>query len=488
MRRPPKPHDQRGLNRCRRTWRGLLLAALLVVPVGEAAEPVSGAGGSSASEPGTVVRVRIDSIIHPIASDLLIGAIEEAEDVGAEALIVELATPGGLLESTRVMFTAMLGAEVPVVVYVSPSGAQAASAGFFLLMAADVAAMAPGTNTGAAHPVGGQGEDIEGAMGAKMEQDAAATIRSLATRRGRNAELAEEAVVDSRSFTSGEALEAGLIDLVVPGFEALLREIDGRSLDKGGTRHRLATADSTVVSVELSAFRRILSALAHPNLAYILLSLGFLGLYFELMNPGGILPGVVGALCLLLALPALSVLPFSYAGIALIFLAVLLFIVEIKVTSYGLLTVGGLVALALGGLMLFDSPLPALQVSFELIGGVVLFAAVVVAVLVRLAWRAQHGKVRTGNEGLVGEVGRATTELGPAGMARPGKVHVHGELWNALAPSVVAPETPVEVVAVRGLLLEVRPVATAQPAAELGASSRDPAGEERDEPDGHRES
>ncbi|HUO86686.1 MAG TPA: NfeD family protein, partial [Thermoanaerobaculia bacterium] len=252
---------------------------------------------------------------------------------------------------------------------------------------------------------------------------------------------------------------AGLVDLVAPSLQALLLELDGRSIDKREVGHRLATAGAEVFTVEMGVFQRVLSALAHPNLAYILLSLGFLGLYFELMNPGSILPGVVGALCLLLALPALAVLPFNYAGIALIVLAVLLFIVEIKVTSYGLLTLGGLVALALGGLMLFDSPLPALRVSFDLIAGVALFAAVVVAALLRLAWRAQHDRVRTGNEGLIGEVGRASSQVGPAGLERPGKVFVHGEIWSAVSASAVAPGTPVEVVAVRGLLLEVRPLA-----------------------------
>jgi membrane-bound serine protease (ClpP class) len=356
------------------------------------------------------------------------------------------------------MFTAMLGTDVPVVVYVAPSGAQAASAGFFLLMAADVAAMAPGTNTGAAHPVGGQGEDIEGAMGAKVEQDAAATIRSLAARHGRNAELAEAAVVESRSFTADEALEAGLVDLVAPSLPALLAELDGRTIEKGGASRRLATAEAEVATVEMSSFRRILSALAHPNLAYMLLSLGFLGLYFELMNPGAIVPGVVGALCLLLALPALAVLPVNYAGIALIFLAVVLFILEIQVTSFGLLTLAGILSLALGGLMLFDSPLPALRVSLPLVGGVALFAGLVVGALMRLAWRAQHDRVRTGNEGLVGELGRARTELGPPGLSRPGQVFVHGEIWNAVSPAPVPAGTPVEVTAVTGLLVEVRPV------------------------------
>jgi membrane-bound serine protease (ClpP class) len=218
----------------------------------------------------------------------------------------------------------------------------------------------------------------------------------------------------------------------------------------------------------MGSFRRILAALAHPNIAYMLLSLGFLGLYFELMNPGAVLPGVVGALCLLLALPALAVLPVDYAGVALIFLAVLFFILEIKVTSFGMLTLAGIVSLALGGLMLFDSPLPALRVSLPMVGGVALVAGVVVGGLMRLAWRAQHDRVRSGSEGMVGEVGRATTDLGPPGAARPGKVFVHGEIWNAVAPAPVPAGTPVEVTAVTGLLVEVRPVAVARPSAATG--------------------
>lgn len=456
----------------------LACAALVAVPGAPGAEAAASepsAAEPSAAEPttaaGPVVRVRIASIIHPFSAELLAKAIAEAEARDAQALVVELATPGGLLESTRTMFTAMLGTRVPVVVYVAPSGAQAASAGFFLLMAADVAAMAPGTNTGAAHPVGGQGEDIEGAMGAKVEQDASATIRSLAARHGRNAELAEAAVVESRSFTADEALAAGLIDVVSPSLQALLGELDGRTFEKGGESRRLATAGAEVATVEMSSFRRILSALAHPNIAYMLLSLGFLGLYFELMNPGAVVPGVVGALCLLLALPALAVLPVNYAGIALIFLSVLFFILEIKVTSFGLLTLAGIVALGLGGLMLFDSPLPALRVSLPMVGGMALFAGGVVAALMRLAWRAQHDRVRTGNEGMIGEVGRATTELGPPGAARPGKVFVHGEIWSAVSPAPVPAGTPVEVTAVAGLLVEVRPVAATWPPAAGGANA-----------------
>jgi membrane-bound serine protease (ClpP class) len=348
----------------------------------------------------------------------------------------------------------MMGAETPVVVWVAPSGAQAASAGFFLLMAADVAAMAPGTNTGAAHPVGGQGEDIEGTMGEKVEQDSAATIRSLAERHGRNAELAEAAVVESRSYSADEALEAGLIDLVAPSFAKLLTDLDGRTLEKGGESLVLATAEAPVRELEMSPWRKVLATLAHPNIAAILLTLGFLGLYFELMSPGAILPGVVGAICLILAFFALSVLPFSYAGLALILLAIILFIAEIKVTSFGLLTVGGVVSLVLGSLLLFKSADPALRVSLELVAAIAGFAVVVVGALAVLVVRARRNRVRTGSRGLLTETGRAFSELTPRG-----KVFVHGEIWNAVSDRPLAAGEAIEVVGVDGMLLRVRPLA-----------------------------
>lgn len=430
---------------------------------GEAAGAASAPGTESAGQPAPapVLRVRVDTPIHPVIAELVKDAVEEARATGATALVVELSTPGGLLTSTREITTALLGASTPVITYVAPQGAQAASAGFFILMAGDVAAMTPGSNTGAAHPVGGQGEEIEGPMGEKVEQDAAATIRSLAARHGRNAELAEAAVLESRSFTAEEALDANLVDLVAPSLQALLVEIDGRTVEKNGRTLTLTTAGAPVREVEMSVSRRILSTLADPNITYILLSLGFLGLYFELMNPGAILPGVVGAICLILAFFGLSVLPVSFAGVALILLAILLFIAEIKVPSFGLLTVGGIVSLALGGLMLFKTPVPALRVSLDVVVAVVAFATVVVVFLVRLAVKAHRNKVRTGSEGLVGEVGRAVSELAPRG-----KVFVHGEYWHATAePAPAAKGDRVEVTAVHGMEMTVRPLDGAAPGA-----------------------
>jgi membrane-bound serine protease (ClpP class) len=441
MPHPPSPS--------RRFFRTAALAVLFVGFLGFIAPLVAQGGGG----PRPVYRVKVKSAVHPVSAELIQDSIREAEDARAAALVVELDTPGGLLTSTREITTAMLGARIPVVVYVAPSGAQAASAGFFLLMAADVAAMAPGTNTGAAHPVLGQGQAPDEVMGKKMEEDAAAFIRSLAARNGRNAELAQAAVVQSRSFTAHEALEGKLIDAVAPSLPALLRQIHGRQVRKGEAAVALRTAGAEIVEVEVSPFRKVLGVLADPNIAYILLTLGFLGLYFELMNPGAILPGVVGGICLILAFFALSVLPVNYAGVALLILAGVLFIAEIKVTSYGLLTVAGVISLVLGSLMLFKTPEPALRVSLELIAILAVFTLAVVGFLTSMALRVRRVPVRTGAEGLLHEIGTARSALAPRG-----KVFVHGEIWDALAEEPVAAGEPVQVVAVRNLTLSVRPV------------------------------
>jgi membrane-bound serine protease (ClpP class) len=443
--------------RRRAAFGGVWLAATavgLVLPLLAAAAPEP--------QPSTplpeVVRVRVRSIIHPVAAELLLDALRQADEREAAAVIVELDTPGGLLTSTREMFTAMLGARTPVVVYVAPSGAQAASAGFFLLMASDVAAMAPGTNTGAAHPVDGTGGDIAGAMGEKIEQDAAATIRSLAARHGRNASLAEEAVLRSRSFTAQEALDEKLVELVADDLPSLLAALDGRAVAKRGPGAVLRTRGAQVHEIEMTALQRVRSAIAHPNVAYLLMTLGGLGLYFELSTPGAVLPGVVGAICLILAFYALSVLPVSYAGVALILLAALFFLAEIKVASNGLLTVGGLISLLLGSLMLFKTADPALRVSLSVVLTVVAAAGVVAFFLATLGVRAQRQQVQTGLEGLIHEHGVARSPLAPRG-----KVFVHGEIWDAVADSAVAAGDAVQVVAAEGLLLRVRPVSPVVP-------------------------
>ena len=422
------------------------------VPASVPADPSGPAAPAGVSVPPEVVHLHLKSILHPVAKQFLVEALADADRSGAALLVIELDTPGGLLSSTREISTAMLGAATPVAVYVGPSGAQAASAGFFLLMAADFAAMAPGTNTGAAHPVGGQGETIEGVMGEKVEQDAAATIRALAGRHGRNVALAEEAVVKSRSFTDQEALSLGLVDVVAPDLPHLLAALEGRAWDKAGRKGTLAFGGARISEVEMPRLQQLLAALVHPNIAYLLMSVGFLGIYFELAHPGAVLPGVVGAIALLLGLYALSVLPVSMAGVGLILLALVFFVAEIKVTSYGLLAVGGIIALVLGSLLLFRDLDPALRLSRGLIGATAVMAALVVGFLAVLAARAQRSPVNAGNAGLVGELGRAIGDLDPTG-----RVFVHGEIWNADAEAPVRSDQSVRVVGVEGLRLRVRP-------------------------------
>jgi membrane-bound serine protease (ClpP class) len=423
-----------------------ILLALTLLTLALLAPFAAAAPGS-----GEVMLVKVKSPIHPVSAELIEDAIRDADKRGAAALIVELDTEGGLSTSTRDITRAILESRTPVVVYVSPKGAQAASAGFFILMSADVAAMAPGTNTGAAHPVGGRGEDVSGTLGRKIEEDAAANIRSLALRNGRNVPLAEAAVLKSRSFSAQEALDGRLIDLLAPNVPALVKALDGRVIQHGERQATLRTAGAEVKRFEVSPLRGLLGVLADPNITYLLLGLGWLGLLFELMHPGAVLPGVVGAICLVLAFYGLSVLPVSYAGLALLFLAMLFFILEIKVTSYGMLTVAGVVSLVLGSLMLFKTPEPALRVSLELIAMVTAFSLLVVGFLVFMALRALREPVRTGAEGLIHEIGLARSPLSPRG-----KVFVHGELWDAVADEPVEAGEAVEVVAVRNLTLAVR--------------------------------
>ncbi len=408
------------------------------------------------------VVVRVDSIIQPVVVEFLVEAIAEADRLHAAALVIELNTPGGLLTSTREIFGAMIEAKTPVVVYVSPGGAQAASAGFFLLMAADVAAMAPGTNTGAAHPVGGQGEDIEGNLGEKVEQDAAASIRSLAARNHRDQALAESAVVESRSFSADEALELGLVDLLAPSLDQLLAALDGYQLrDPDSPQLVLQTRGARIERLEMTPFQRARSALAHPNIAVMFMTLGGIGLFFELTHPGAIFPGVIGAILLILGLYATSVLAVNYAGLALLGLAALLFFAEIKIQSFGLLTLGGVASLVLGAMMLFDDADPALRVSLRLIGALAVLSVVIVGSLSALVLRAQRSVVTTGSQGLLHRQARARSAIVPELGA--GQVDLHGEIWNAVATEPVAAGDAVEVTRVDGLTLHVRPIAVGPP-------------------------
>ncbi len=428
----------------------LLAIACLVLPL------VGLAGNADAAPTGEVILLRASSIVHPLLSEYLAEGIAKADALGSRAVVIALDTPGGLLDSTREITTAILAAKTPVIVWVGPEGAHAASAGFFILQSADVAAMAPGTNTGAAHPVGGAGEDIPGVMGKKVEEDAAAQVRALAVRRGRNVALAEAAVRESRSFTADEALQAKLIDVIAPNVATLLAAVDGRPIVRGAQRSPLRVAGASVREIEMPTFRAVLAHLADPNLALALLVLGGLGLYFELMHPGAILPGVVGSISLVLAFAALSVLPVRGAGVALVLLAIVFFIAEVKVTSYGLLTLAGITSLVLGSLFLFDSPEPALHASLKMVSMLAGFAAALAGFLTWMAVRRNRLPVRTGKEGLLLERGTARTALDPSG-----KIFVHGEIWAAEADPAsgpIAAGDKVEVIGVENLTLRVRSV------------------------------
>ena len=406
-----------------------------------------------------VVILTLQDSIQPGSLRYLERGLEAADSDGAAVTILELNTPGGLLTSLRQMTTAITSARRPVVVYVTPSGAQAASAGFFLLMAADVAAMAPGTNAGAAHPVGGEGGDLPETMEKKVTNDAAALIRSLATQRGRPVEWAEKAVRESASYTEREALEKKLIDVVAVDRGELLKWLDGRKVRRfDGSEVTLALKGPEVVTLAPSASDKLLSAIAHPNIAYLLLLLGMVGIYFELSHPGVVLPGVLGAVSILLALFALSVLPVNYVGLLLILLGIAFFVAEVKVASYGLLTTAGLVSFVLGSLMLVRSPFPALRVGLSVVLPTAVGVAFVVIFLLTRVLRSQSQAPLTGAEGMVGEVGEAAVALEP-----DGKVFVHGEYWDASSHVPISAGAQVRVVRMEGRRLEVEPAGDQSP-------------------------
>jgi membrane-bound serine protease (ClpP class) len=402
-----------------------------------------------------VYAAEIDSIIHPVSAEFMIDAIQAADRAGAALIVFTLRTPGGLVDSTRDVVTQMLAARTPVAVLVAPAGARAASAGFILTIAADIAAMAPGTHIGAAHPVGGNGQAMDETMARKATQDFAAYTRTLASRRHRNVELAEQAVNDSRAFTDQEALGATppLIDFGAADLTDLLRQLDGRSIARfDGTTTTLNTLRARVITIEMTWRQRVLSAIAHPDIAYLLLSLGMLGLTIEMWSPGAIVPGVVGGVSLLMAFFALRLLPVNYAGLLLIAFGLLLLGLEIKVTSYGLLTLGGGTSLILGSMMLVDSPSPGLQLKLTFVLPVVIAFVALAFVLVRLGLAAQRQSPISGAEGLIGETGRALTSLEPGQL---GRVAVHGEIWRARAADRIAIDDRVHVVDRDGLTLSV---------------------------------
>jgi len=382
---------------------------------------------SANSQNNRVVVIIADCAIHPACADYIHTGIEKAIEENAECLIIKLNTPGGLLKSTRIIVTDLLESPIPIVVYVSPSGSQAASAGVFITMAGHIAVMAPGTNIGAAHPVALQGVQ-DSIMMEKATNDAAAFIRTISEKRNRNIEWGEDAVRKSLSITETEAIELNVIDFIAKDLDELLTQIDSAEVELPSGNKILITKDAEIIFLEMSFAQKMLSILSDPNIAYILLMLGIYGLFFELYNPGAIVPGVIGGICLILAFYSMHTLPINYAGLALIIFAIILFVLEIKVISHGILTVGGVISLALGSMMLIEeeSALEAMAISIELIIFVVVLTAAFFLFAISLGIKAQRRKPTTGQEGIVGESGTAFTTLNPQG-----KVKVHGEIWTA---------------------------------------------------------
>jgi membrane-bound serine protease (ClpP class) len=383
----------------------------------------------------------------------MLEAIKRAEDEEAVAVIFQLDTPGGLVESTRLIVKALLNADVPTVVYVSPSGARAASAGTFITMAGHVAAMAPGTNIGAAHPVSGEGKDIEGDMRKKAENDLAAFARSIADKRGRNADWAEQAVRESVSITETEAQKEKVIDLIAEDIPDLIAKLNGLKVSVAGKEITLQTATATVNYRHMSWRQRVLAVISHPQFALMLLSLGSLGLLIELYNPGLIFPGVIGAISLLLAFYSLQTLPINYAGLALIGLAILLFILETQVASFGMLAVGGIVSMFLGSLMLINSPEDYLRIPLSTIILVVGTFAAIFTFVIGAAVRSVRRQPVSGQEGMIGETGTVTERIAPAGT-----VFLHGTFWKARSSTPIETGETVRVVRVDGLKLTVEKV------------------------------
>jgi membrane-bound serine protease (ClpP class) len=407
-----------------------------------------------------VLVAEYDGIIHPIAAEFLTEWLDRADRSNAAAAVLILRTPGGLLDSTRAIVSRIIAARTPVVVFVAPSGARAASAGFLITLAADVAAMSPGTHIGAAHPVSAQGPEGDGGtLEEKAAADAAAYARTLASTRGRNVKLAEEAVLESRAFTDQEALSAQppLIDLVAHDLDDLLQRVDGREVKRSsGGPITLRTAGAAVERVEMTRRQRLLSAIAHPQIAALLLTLGMLGLVVELWNPGAIAPGVVGGICLLLAFFAFQILPVNVTGMLLMALGIGLLVVEVTVPSFGMLGVGGIVALAAGALMVTNE-VPGVSVGYGSVLAMAVAAGGIVLVLGRLAIAAHRQGPATGVEAMTGEYGRTLTATAPD---TDGQVSVHGEIWRARSHVPIAADVAVRVLAVKGLTLSIEPAAT----------------------------
>ena len=397
--------------------------------------------------------IRIEESINPGTAAFLARGTQQAVEDDAVLIVVQLDTPGGLVSSMRTMVKTIMNSPIPVVVYVSPSGAQAASAGVFVVMAADIAAMAPGTNIGAAHPVVAGGKEMDETMNTKMVNDLVAFIKSIASKRGRNADWAEEAVRKSVSITAEEALRLKVVDLIAKDMNDLLLKLEGWPVQTKEGEKKLALKGLSTERVQENLRDKILKTVSNPNIAYILMLIGLAGLYFELSHPGAIFPGVIGGISLILAFYAFQTLSVNYAGVLLILLGAILFLVEIKVASYGLLSIGGVICLTLGSIMLFNTGTTGLRVSWSVLIPAVLVISGFFITVAFLAVRAHIAKPRSGYQGLIGEIAVAKESLAPEG-----KVFVHGELWNATSDDVVPVGSKVEVIGVENLLLKVRKI------------------------------
>jgi membrane-bound serine protease (ClpP class) len=400
---------------------------------------------------GRVIAVDIEGVVHPVTTEVIASAIGQAKAQHADAVLVRLSTPGGLLDATRDIVEQVFRSPVPIIMWVGPSGARAASAGFFLLECGDVAAMAPGTNTGASHPVTIGGAEIDAVMKQKVENDAAALMRSIATHRSRNVAAAEKAVRESVSWTDREALDQHLIDAIASDAQTLLRQFEGRTITRfDGRRETLHFADGAIETYRPSARQRLLSAIANPNIALLLLVLGALGIYAEFSSPGLIAPGVIGAILVLLGLTALAMFPIDWLGAALMILAFAFFILEAKFATHGVLTAGGAAAMLLGAVMLIDTTVPELRIRWSTALAVTVPFALITSFLLTIAVRARRNKIITGAGAMVGQFGVTVGELNPGGT-----VMVRGEYWSAVAPARIAAAAPVRVTRIEGLTLRV---------------------------------
>jgi membrane-bound serine protease (ClpP class) len=402
----------------------------------------------------SILKITVDAPIHPITSEYIRDTIDRAERENASLVIITLNTPGGLDSSMREIIERILSSKTPVAAYVSPSGGRAASAGFYISIACDIFVMAPGTSTGAAHPVGVSitGQSMDETMEDKVTEDAASYIKTLTEKRGRNTLLAEDAVRKSSSYTEKEALAGNLIDLIAKNEKEIIEFFDGKRIKRFNEEEEiLDLKNEEIIEIPMSARQKFLITISNPNLAYILLMLGLLGLYFEFSNPGSILPGVLGGIFLLLAIFSFQILPINYVGLLLILLAIGLFILEIKIQSYGILTVGGIAAMVIGSIMLIPAPIPELRPSLKFIIPMAVGLSLIFIFLIFIAIRAHLNRVYTGKEGLMGEIGVAQSDLKPEG-----KVFVHGELWNAEAEEDIPKGTKVKVLEVKkNLMLKV---------------------------------